>query len=71
MASLGRLGILTAGGDCAGLNAVISAAVKYGTRLGYSFVGFKRGWEGVLSPMDSLELATAAKLGVFISDRMS
>lgn len=47
----GRIGILTAGGDCAGLNAVIAAAVNYGSRLGYEFVGFRRGFEGVLSPM--------------------
>jgi len=64
MASLGRLGMLTAGGDCAGLNAVISAAVKYGTRLGYSFVGFKRGWEGVLSPMDYVPLDARAVSGI-------
>lgn len=46
----GRIGILTGGGDCAGLNAVIAAAVKHGTQLGYEFVGFEKGWEGILDP---------------------
>jgi 6-phosphofructokinase len=43
-----KIGILTSGGDCAGLNAVISASVKSGSRLGYQFIGFERGWEGLL-----------------------
>lgn len=59
-----RIGILTAGGDCAGLNAVIASAVKYGTRLGYEFVGFRRGYEGVLSPMDYIPLTSATVRGV-------
>ncbi len=64
MASLGRLGILTAGGDCSGLNAVIASAVKCGIRLGYEFVGFNRGWEGVLSPMHYVTLDAAAVRGI-------
>jgi len=52
-----RVGILTCGGDCAGLNAVISAAVKTGLKLGYEMVGFEYGWEGVLSPMRFRPLA--------------
>ncbi|MEX0985051.1 MAG: ATP-dependent 6-phosphofructokinase [Actinomycetota bacterium] len=44
-----RLGILTGGGDCPGLNAVIRAAVRSGiTRHGHTFVGFRDGWRGVL-----------------------
>ncbi|MCG9895123.1 MAG: ATP-dependent 6-phosphofructokinase [Fimbriimonadaceae bacterium] len=50
--SKGKVGILTAGGDCAGLNAVIAACVKYGSSLGYEFIGFQRGYEGVLNPPD-------------------
>lgn len=46
-----KIGIINAGGDCAGINAVISAVVKSGTQLGYEFIGFERGWEGLLSPM--------------------
>jgi 6-phosphofructokinase 1 len=44
-----RLGILTGGGDCPGLNAAIRAAVRYGDgELGVNFVGFRDGWRGVL-----------------------
>lgn len=46
-----KIGIVNAGGDCAGINAVISAVVKRGTALGYEFIGFERGWEGLLSPL--------------------
>src|SRR6201996_7376207 len=44
-----RIGILTGGGDCPGLNAVIADAVKKGiTHYGDEFVGFLEGWRGVL-----------------------
>jgi len=44
-----RLGILTGGGDCPGLNAVIRATVRKGITVhGHSFVGFNDGWQGVL-----------------------
>jgi ATP-dependent phosphofructokinase / diphosphate-dependent phosphofructokinase len=44
-----RLGILTGGGDCPGLNAVIRSAVRSGTLLhGHEFVGYRNGWRGVL-----------------------
>jgi ATP-dependent phosphofructokinase / diphosphate-dependent phosphofructokinase len=46
-----RIGILTSGGDCPGLNAVIASAVKAGSAFDFEFVGFERGWEGILSPM--------------------
>lgn len=49
---MARIGILTSGGDCSGLNAVIASAVKTGIAAGHEFVGFIRGWEGVLTPMD-------------------
>lgn len=45
------VGILTSGGDCAGLNAVIASIVRAGTPMGYRFIGFHRGWEGLLSPL--------------------
>ncbi len=45
-----RVGILTGGGDCPGLNAVIRAAVRAGTdRHGLEFVGFRYGWAGVMA----------------------
>lgn len=43
-----RIGIINSGGDCAGLNTVISAVVKLGVARGCSMVGFERGWEGLL-----------------------
>jgi 6-phosphofructokinase 1 len=47
-----RVGVLTGGGDCPGLNAVIRAVVRRGvTEYGYEFVGFRDGWRG---PLDGL-----------------
>ncbi|PTY06873.1 6-phosphofructokinase [Opitutaceae bacterium EW11] len=46
-----RIGILTGGGDCPGLNAVIRAVVKSATRLGWETLGFVNGYEGLLSPV--------------------
>lgn len=44
-----RIGILTGGGDCPGLNAAIRAVVKRGTaQHGCSIVGFMNGWQGVI-----------------------
>ena len=44
-----RVGVLTGGGDCPGLNAVIRAVVRKGVQTyGYEFVGFRDGWRGPL-----------------------
>lgn len=44
-----RVGVLTGGGDCPGLNAVIRAVVRRGVaEYGYEFVGFRDGWKGPL-----------------------
>jgi phosphofructokinase-like protein len=44
-----RLGVLTGGGDCPGLNAVIRAIVRRGIdRHGHAIVGFRDGWRGPL-----------------------
>ncbi|WP_030812893.1 6-phosphofructokinase [Streptomyces sp. NRRL S-337] len=44
-----RVGVLTGGGDCPGLNAVIRAIVRKGTQeYGYDFLGFRDGWRGPL-----------------------
>jgi len=45
-----RLAILTGGGDCPGLNAIIRAAVRSGARSGHTFVGVEDGWAGLLDP---------------------
>src|SRR5437867_1093156 len=51
-----RVGLLTGGGDCPGLNAVIRAVVRSGLAAGEnSFLGFRAGWEGVLED-DAFEL---------------
>lgn len=42
------IGIINSGGDCAGINTVIAAAVIAGTRKGYRFYGFELGWEGLI-----------------------
>ena len=43
------VGILTGGGDCPGLNAVIRAAVRKGiSHYGYRFRGVEKGWKGML-----------------------
>jgi 6-phosphofructokinase 1 len=47
-----RIGVLTGGGDCPGLNAVIRAVVRKGVEVyGHEFVGFRNGWQG---PMEGL-----------------
>jgi len=51
-----RIGVLTAGGDCPGLNAVIRGVVKGGFQLGYDVVGFQRGFEGLVDPVSYLAL---------------
>ncbi|WP_111721517.1 6-phosphofructokinase [Homoserinimonas sp. OAct 916] len=44
-----KIGILTSGGDCPGLNAVIRGAVLKGVRVhDAQFVGFTGGWKGVV-----------------------
>ncbi len=46
-----RIGILTGGGDCPGLNAVIRAVIKSARQLGWETLGFLGGYDGLLDPM--------------------
>ncbi|MDA9859211.1 ATP-dependent 6-phosphofructokinase [Rubripirellula sp.] len=46
-----RIGILTSGGDCPGLNAVIRAVAKTGFWMGYEILGFLKGFEGLIDPI--------------------
>ena len=55
--------MLTGGGDCPGLNAVIRAAVRTGLRDGHEFVGFRRGWAGVLED-ETVELDYESTVGI-------
>jgi phosphofructokinase-like protein len=43
-----KIGILTGGGDCPGLNAVIRAVVRKSVKYGYKVVGIRRGWRGLM-----------------------
>lgn len=51
-----KIGILTSGGDCAGLNAIIRAAVHRADLLGWEIVGIENGTHGLLS--DPLKVRT-------------
>ena len=46
-----RIGILTGGGDCPGLNAVIRAVVKSASKRDWETLGFLEGFEGLLDPL--------------------
>jgi len=48
MGTKNRIGILTGGGDCPGLNAAIRATTKAALKMDYEVIGFHDGWEGLL-----------------------
>jgi len=50
-----KVGLLTGGGDCPGLNPVIRAVVRYAVQERYQVVGIKNGWKGLVEN-DSMEL---------------
>src|SRR5688572_12470233 len=59
-----RLGVLTGGGDCPGLNAVIRAVVRKGVgEYGHDFVGYRDGWRGPLEG-ESRELGVPEVRGI-------
>jgi len=59
-----RIGVLTGGGDCPGLNAVIRAVVRRGEEgYGQQLVGFRHGWRGVLDG-EVTELTVAGTEGL-------
>ncbi|GAB2818927.1 6-phosphofructokinase [Actinocorallia aurea] len=59
-----RIGVLTGGGDCPGLNAVIRAIVRKGVgEYGHTVTGFKDGWRGPLEG-DAVELPVSAVRGI-------
>ena len=59
-----RIGLLTGGGDCPGLNAVIRAVVRRGlAEGGHDFLGFRNGWAGVLAD-DAIELTLESTAGI-------
>jgi len=59
-----RVGVLTGGGDCPGLNAVIRAIVRRGVQeFGHEFIGFRDGWRGPLEG-DTVPLDVQAVRGI-------
>ena len=59
-----RIGVLTGGGDCPGLNAVIRAIVRKGAGVdGHEIIGFKYGWAGVLANQ-AVELTVESTRGI-------
>ncbi len=59
-----RLGVLTGGGDCPGLNAVIRAIVRKGVTVhGHTIIGFRDGWRGPLES-DQEELTLESTRGI-------
>ena len=59
-----KIGVLTGGGDCPGLNAVIRAVVRKGTfHYEDEFVGFMEGWRGLLEDK-TMELDLSAVGGI-------
>jgi phosphofructokinase-like protein len=59
-----NIGVLTGGGDCPGLNAVLRAVVRKGVQVyGHTFVGFRDGWRGALEN-STMPLDVAAVRGL-------
>jgi 6-phosphofructokinase 1 len=59
-----RIGILTAGGDCPGLNAVIRAATRRLLEYGHEPIGLRRGYQGLADPSMRVPLDRRAVTGI-------
>ncbi|MGH2899387.1 MAG: 6-phosphofructokinase [Solirubrobacteraceae bacterium] len=61
---MARIGLLTGGGDCPGLNPVIRGIVRRGIdHHGHEILGFRKGWKGVLDN-DAIELTRTNTSGI-------
>jgi phosphofructokinase-like protein len=61
---MARIGLLTGGGDCPGLNGVIRAVVRRGVADGaHTVIGFRYGWAGVLAD-EAIELTLESTVGI-------
>ncbi len=61
---MARIGILTGGGDCPGLNAVIRGIVRQGIgEYGHEFIGLRHGWAGILGG-ETVELGPESIAGL-------
>ena len=61
-----RIGILTSGGDCPGLNAVIRGVTKSAYWLGYQVIGFRNGFEGLIDPIQCQRLTPEVTSGILV-----
>src|SRR5437588_9004224 len=59
-----RIGVLTSGGDCPGLNAVLRGVVLAAEKLGWEVIGFRDGFEGLLPPGDHVVLDRNSTEGI-------
>jgi phosphofructokinase-like protein len=60
---MSRIGILTGGGDCPGLNPVIRAVVRKAINIGHEIIGIKNGWKGLIEN-DTMPLSLEAVSGI-------
>lgn len=58
-----KIGILTGGGDCPGLNPAIRAVVKKSLKLGYEVIGIRDGWKGLID-LKYINLDSGAASGI-------
>lgn len=58
-----RVGVLTGGGDCPGLNAVIRAVVRKGLQNDVRVIGIKNGWKGLVN-LETVDLDLASVSGI-------
>ena len=59
-----RIGVLTSGGDCPGLNAVLRGVVRAAANLHWEVIGFHDGYEGLLEPANYEILDTRRTAGI-------
>ena len=59
-----RIGVLTSGGDCPGLNAVLRGVALAAEKLNFEVLGFLDGFEGLLPPGDSSMLDRRSTSGI-------
>ena len=58
-----KIGVMTGGGDCPGLNAVIRAVVRKAYKNNIKVMGIKNGWKGLIQP-DTVELDINSVSGI-------
>jgi len=59
-----KIGVLTSGGDCPGLNAVLRGVSRAADKLGWEVIGFRDGYEGLLPPGDYMTLDRKNTAGI-------